>query len=109
MGTPRPISSLTTTSVASRTVTEAAIRLFVSGYLAELRFVSEEDGHYYYSIPSERGHGVLYGIDHDPASNKLRCSCPAGRHGKVCKHLRLLQLARGWTANDKSTSEKGPH
>src|SRR5947209_127926 len=80
---------VTTTSRASTYVSQGAVRLFTRGYLAKLHYNGEEDGHHYYTLPSEFERGVLYHIDYHPARRTLRCSCPAGRHNVPCKHIRL--------------------
>ena len=83
------------TTIPSRPVTANALRLVLGGYLAKLVYNQGDDGNLYWSIPSETRTGVVYQIDFDPAHRTLSCSCPAGMHGRPCKHLRLFQLMHG--------------
>jgi hypothetical protein len=76
-------------------VNDGAVRLFLAGYLTKLQYNTEEDGHLYYSIPSESGTG-LYQIDYCPRQGTLRCTCKAGENNVPCKHVRLFQLRNGW-------------
>ena len=99
MGLQMARQPVTTQTRCSRYVDGNAVRLFTAGYLAKLRFTTEEDGHRYYSIPSETQPGTLYSIDYDTSAGTLRCSCEAGRHNAVCKHVRLLQLRNGWAVS----------
>lgn len=87
---------VTLTTCPSAHVDQAAARLFLAGYLGKLRFTEAEDGHSYYSIPSESEAGQLYQIDWDVAAGTLRCSCLAGQNNVHCKHVRLFQLRQGW-------------
>lgn len=82
-------------TVPSVIVTANALRLVLGGYLAKLAYNQGDDGNLYWSIPSETRTGVVYQIDFDPAHRTLSCSCPAGMHGRPCKHLRLFQLMHG--------------
>jgi hypothetical protein len=91
---------VTKTSACSAYVTDGAVRLFLAGYLATLRYDGEEDGHLRYTIPSETQRGALYSIDYEPAEQTLRCSCKAGQNNVPCKHVRLLQLRNGWATQE---------
>lgn len=91
---------VTTESRCSGYVEAGAIRLFQRGYLGKLQCSAEEDGHLYYSIPSESEQGTLYQIDWDMQAGTLRCSCPAGQHNVPCKHIRLFQLRNGWAVKE---------
>jgi len=92
--------AVTTTSPSSGYVTAGAIRLFTAGCLAKLRYTGGEDGHLYFSIPSESQPGMVYQIDYHPARRTLRCSCPAGQRSVPCKHVRLYQLSRGFVTEE---------
>jgi hypothetical protein len=87
---------VTTTTRCSAYVNDGAIRLFTLGYLAQLRYDSEEDGTLFYQIPSETQDGVVYTISYTSREDRLHCSCPAGQHNVPCKHVRLFQLRNGW-------------
>jgi len=83
---------ISTATIPSFNVTANAIRLVMVGYLSKLVYNEDEDGHLYWNIPSETQSGVLYQIDYYPADRTISCSCPAGWHGRPCKHFRLFQL-----------------
>ncbi len=82
-------------TIPSLNVTANAIRLVLGGYLARPVHHQGEDGHLYWTIPSETHVGVVYQLDFDPAQRTLSCSCPAGMHGRPCKYLRLFQFMHG--------------
>jgi hypothetical protein len=88
-------TGLNTATIPSFNVTASAIRLVLAGYLGKLKYNQSEDGHVYFNIPSETRRGALYQLDYDPTKKTARCSCPAGHHGKPCKHFRLFQLQIG--------------
>jgi hypothetical protein len=88
--------AMTTTTPCSAYVREGAIRLFTEGYLGKLLFDHQEGDHFYYQIPSESQPGVVYGIDFDPFTGIIRCSCPAGQHNVPCKHVEAFRLSRGF-------------
>lgn len=81
-------------------VEAAAVRLFQAGWLGKLRLNEHEDGHYYYSLPSETDRETVYQIDFYPSERTIQCSCPAGQHRVPCKHVRLFQLYHGWTGKE---------
>jgi hypothetical protein len=88
-------TGISTATIPSFNVTANAIRLVLAGYLSKLRHSESEDGHHYWTVPSESRRGVLYQLDYNPKDRSVRCSCPAGRHGRPCKHFRLFQLQIG--------------
>lgn len=81
-------------------VTEDAVRLFLAGYLGQLRRTGSEDGHVYFRIPSETQPGRRYQIDWEPATGIVKCTCATGKRRALCKHVRLFQLDHGWTAEE---------
>ena len=91
---------VTTNSRCSGYVEAGAVRLFQAGYLGKLRLTAHEDGHFFYSIPSESDARTTYQIDYALSGGTLRCSCPAGEHNVPCKHVRLLQLSHGWAVKE---------
>lgn len=46
-----------------------------------------------YQAPSETDDGVLWSVVED-ATGALRCTCPAGIHGRPCKHVAAVELRR---------------
>jgi hypothetical protein len=92
--------AVTTATRCSRYVQDAAVRLFVRGYLGRLRFDCREDDHLYYTLPSESEQGRTYRIDYGTAEGTLRCSCQAGMVNVPCKHVRLFQLYHGWAIEE---------
>lgn len=85
---------VSTTTPCSAFVQESAIRLFTSGYMAQLHYADCADGHLFFSIRWESC-DELYRIDFDPSSRMIRCSCRAGQFGIPCKHVQLFRLSRG--------------
>lgn len=79
---------------------EAALRLLVKGWLPRVRYAGEESGYYRFAVPSESGRDA-YTVCVRVAEPTLRCSCPAGLHGKACKHVALLRLQFGWVAGER--------
>jgi hypothetical protein len=63
------------------------------------RFGITTAGEHAYAVPSSNGKGtytVRYAGRGDCAEVRLwECDCPAGQHGKTCKHIRLVGEANG--------------
>jgi hypothetical protein len=93
-------SAVTLDTAASRFVTDGAVRLFLSGYLAKLHYIGAEDGSLHFSIASESTPGQTYSLEYVPADRTIRCGCPVGQHNVPCKHITLWKLSRGLTSQE---------
>ncbi len=69
------------------------------------RLTGEQDGTECYLVPSE-DRTSEYLITHDVRTGRLRCGCPAGQHGRACKHAGAVLYAIEQRAHADSAEER---